>query len=159
MFSFPERQSSRWVCESCSYELALHDGHYNSIQVVRASDVKGLRKIKNFKVCVNLCPPGYNAEHVMVWILGVQKEANPGAEPAEPLVPLAPGNIGEVLNVPESVIVAGITGNVQEGKPTFCPLARLLDSGDSVLLYLLNESGNGEDIWCSLAVSYSICYA
>jgi hypothetical protein len=155
----PNAQSgSRWAPEHYGWNFGLSRGNFYSNTVVNPTAVEGLRKVKNFQMSVHFLPEDYTREHVCIWVLYVQKELQPGELVDAPCMPVAASMV-DVLDRPRDIIDAGVVGNRQVGNPNFCPLARLLDSGDSLAFLVMNCSSDSDVLGVYVSLSFSICYA
>jgi hypothetical protein len=149
---------SRWAPEHFGWSFSLGARAYYSNPVVLPTTVKGARKVKNFRLQIDLLGEQPYQEYPCVWILYVQKELQPHDPAAAPLIPFV-NHICNTLNCPDHVIDAGIVGRAQTGKVNFSPLSRILDSGDSLCLVVQNlgEAEETVSVWVSLG--FCICYA
>jgi hypothetical protein len=150
---------SRWAPEHHSWSFALNDGQYYGVALVPGTAVQGVRKVKNFQISLHLTCDDTRVEHACTWVLYVQKELQSGDQICAPLLPIQDGGMTEVLDHPECVIACGMVGNLQIGRPTFCPLSRLLESGDSLCCAVVGQFGDDQTIGVYMACSFAICYA
>jgi hypothetical protein len=136
-----QRSGVKWSNETCAYRLSSDiaaNGHaVLRLPIVPNAGIYGMRKAKNFDIQIDLLTSIAKAQTSLVWALlylpeGVSKDQsiNIGNDP-ETYTSLYEPN--------QHVIASGL---VADGIPTrvFSPLARNLNSGDSILMVLLVPS-------------------
>jgi hypothetical protein len=159
MYPIGSGVSHHWVRECASFIGNVAPNSYNWFHLVRPSDVLGVRKIKNFRVGLRVTPETLTNPSCVTWILAVQRQMDGAQQYVVPLYLTAPNNISDVINVPDALICCGVCGNFSLGGETYCPLARLIGSGDYVALYLVSTGHASDQVNVALTVSYAICYA
>jgi hypothetical protein len=155
----PTISASRWAPEHQAWSFGLSPGNFYAYRLVRPTAVQGLRKVKNFQIHLLLTCDDTRIEHACTWFLFVQKELNPGEAVCRPLIPQVNGGMDPVLDHPDCLIDAGMISNYQTGKPHYCPLSRLLESGDSLCFGVQNISSDDDQIGIWASIGFCTCYA
>lgn len=150
--------------------LQPETGSYNYIgsfiPIVTASNVSGMRKVKNFTIEINpILTNGSNAYSIpFAWaIVYVPEGQNPSPE-------FGNNTGGGSLYEPnQNVIMSGTGVTSQQSYRKFNRLARNLNSGDRIylLIRLINTAGitlsgdqdDGPTLTIGTNVSYAICYS